>query len=115
MGEFDDGFEQDEELDEDSMESPLAKEFAQLCTDVGNEMNVHLLVAKDELDKAIALSEKYGVPFNPGICPLSNSYVPASFAKSKFAKLDNDVVSEIADVWGDYLFDGSGWATSSIC
>jgi hypothetical protein len=103
----------DEDLD--PHETPLAKEFEKLCEDIGAQIDAHVEAASKELRKAIALSEKHGVPFRPNISFLSNSYMPESFFDSKFSKLDNDVVCEIASVWGDYLFEGGGWQHSSVC
>ncbi len=82
---------------------------------VSAQIDAHVAAASKELKKAIDLSEKHGVPFRPNISFLSNTYMPESFFKSKFAKLDNDVVCEVADVWGDYIFEGGGWQHSSIC
>ena len=107
----------DKEYDDENEEGnpELEAEFQKLVDKANNEMAKHLKKAHDELHKAIAISEKYGVPFNGGITTLSNPYMPASFFKSKFAKLDHDRVEEIADIWGDFLFDGAGWLHSSIC
>lgn len=104
-------------FDEDDKTSnpELEAEFQELVDSIGAEIEVHLAAASKELAKAVALSEKHGVPFTASLSPLSQPYVPASFSGSKFSKLDNDKVSEIADVWGDYLFDGDGWLHSSIC
>jgi len=114
MTDYDDNDESDAE-EVDPMESPLAQEFQELCNDVGAQILVHVKAASAELRKAVALSEKHGVPFRPNISFLANSYMPESFSDSKFAELDNDVVCEIADVWGDYLFEGGGWQHSSVC
>lgn len=72
------------------------------------------------LREAEALADKHGVPFRSGISPLSNSYVPNSFSKSKFAALERDVVCDIAGVWGEYISDmlsgyGNGWLHSAVC
>ena len=104
---------QEEELDEEPSE--LETEFEELVSDIGAQIDVHVAKASKELEKAIALSEKHSVPFRPGISFLSNTYMPESFSSSKFAELDNEVVCEIADVWGDYIFDGGGWQFSSVC
>jgi hypothetical protein len=117
-------YDDEEELDEDAepeegendpYESPLAKEFAAMCEDIGAQINAHVEAASKELRKAIALSEKHGVPFLPNISFLRNSYMPSSFFDSKFAELDQEVVCEIANVRGDYLFDGGGWQHSAVC
>jgi hypothetical protein len=105
--------EMEEELDEEPSE--LEVEFQELVTDVGAQIEVHVEKAIKALNKAVALSEKHGVPFRPGISFLSNTYMPESFSKSKFAKIDNETVCEIADVWGDYIFEGGGWEHSSVC
>jgi hypothetical protein len=122
MNDFDEENEENEENSEeaDPFEAPLAKEFAQLCQDVGKEIGVKVAEAHKALQEAQEIADKHGVPFRSGISPLNNSYVPGSFGKSKFAQLDHEVVCEIADVWGDYIGDllGSyygGWVHSAVC
>ena len=111
--------EQDSE-DVDPYEAPLAKEFAQLCQDVGKEIKAKIAEARKSLREAEEIADKHGVPFHSGISPLSNSYVPGSFSKTKFAELDQEVVCEIADVWGEYISDllggyHGGWLHSQVC
>jgi hypothetical protein len=108
MSEFD-------ETEGEEQPSELEAEFQALVDDVGVQIDKHVKAASKELKKAIALSEKHSVPFRPGISFLSNTYMPTSFSDSKFAELDNEVVCEIADVWGDYIFEGGGWQHSSVC
>jgi hypothetical protein len=116
MTEYNDDEELDEtDEDEDPYETPLAKEFAQHCTDIGKLIDAKVDVARKALKEATDLAEKHGVPFRAGISPLSNTYMPASFSYSKFAKLDQEVICEIAEVWGDYLFEGGGWIHSAVC
>lgn len=100
---------------QDLDQSELEAEFQTLVSDVSVQMDLHVQAAKAELKKAIDISEKYGVPFDPGICSLSNPYVPHSFGRSKFVKLDEDAISDITGVYSDYFFEGGGWEHSSIC
>jgi hypothetical protein len=106
--------------DADPYEAPLAKEFAQLCQDVGLQIKVKVAEAQKALREAEEIADKHGVPFRSSISPLSNSYVPGSFSKTKFVKLDQEVVCEIAGVWGDYIGellggDRGGWVASAVC
>jgi hypothetical protein len=108
--------ENDSEEDEENLyETPLAKEFAAHCKKIGQQIDTHVEAARQELKSAIDLSEKHGVPFRPGISFLNNTYMPESFFGSKFSKLDQEVVCEIAEVWGSYIFEGGGWEHSAIC
>lgn len=109
----------EEEFDSSDMESPLAKEFAAHCKSVGEQIEAKLDEAHKALREAEEIAEKHGVPFSSGISPLSNSYVPGGFSKTKFSKLDTEVVCEIAGVWGEYISDmfgyGGGWLHSAVC
>ena len=106
---------EDELEDQDPYETPLAKEFAQHCEDIRKLIAVKVDVARQAMKEACQIAEKHGVPFRAGISPLSNTYMPASFSVSKFAELDQEVICEIAEVWGDYLFEGGGWLHSAVC
>lgn len=97
----------------------LANEFETLCTDVQKQIKAKIEVARQALREAQELAEQHGVPFRSGISPLSNSFVPASFGKSKFRNLDREMIGEIAGVWGEFideLYDGcGGWLHSAVC
>lgn len=116
---IDDNLEENEE--QDPMESPLAKEFDQHCQSIGKQISEKLAIARQALKDATDLADQHGVPFHAGISPLRNSYVPKNFpGKSKFAKLDQEVICEIAGVYGEYItdmFDSSygGWLHSAVC
>lgn len=99
--------------------SPLAQEFEQLCETVQAQIDEKLDQAMAALREAQKLADQHGVPFRSGISPLTNSYVPANFKKTKFAELDTSTVCEIAGVWGEYIrdmfeYDG-GWLHSAVC
>jgi len=105
----------DDNENEESSNHELEAEFQALVDGVRINIDAHVEKATEELRKAVALSEIHGVPFRPGISFLRNSYMPQSFFDSKFSELDQNAVCEIASVWGDYLFDGSGWQFSAVC
>lgn len=112
----------DDVLNEEETEnSELEEEFAKHCESVGKQISEKLAIARQALKEATDLADQHGVPFHAGISPLRNSYVPKNFpGKSKFAKLDQEVICEIAGVWGDYIgemFDNSygGWVHSAVC
>jgi hypothetical protein len=114
-----DNYEEDEDIDdtedEDAEQSELASEFETLCADVHEQIEAKMKVARKAVKEAVAIAEKHGVPFRADVSPLGNSYLPQSFHESKFAELDQEVVCEIADVWGDYLFECGGWQHSAVC
>jgi|SRR5579859_6692601 len=108
---------EDEEMD---FESPLAKEFSALCEDVQEKINLKLNEASKALEEAQEIADKHGVPFGSQISPISNHYVPKNFGKTKFSKLDLEVVKEISGVWGEYIDDLFGnsygsWVHSAVC
>ena len=102
-------------------DSQLAEEFSQLCKSVHKEIDDKISQAAVLLREAVEISEKNGVPFSSQVSFLGNSFVPGSFSKSKFAKLDTNQVCEIAGVYGEYIRDmfggyGNGsWVHSGVC
>lgn len=106
--------------DTDPFESPLAIEFQEHCTKVQAEIKLKVDEARRLMKEATDIADKNGVPFRASVSPLSNSYVPKNFSKSKFAELDIDVISEISGAYGEYMRDmlsGSygGWVHSAVC
>lgn len=123
MSDMDDGFENEnnfgDEDEKDEQTLALESEFEKLVEKAHAKIEEEIAEARKHLNKAVALSEKYGVPFRANISPLSNSYVPDSFSTSKFAELDLDTVCDISGVWGEWiseLLSGSGgWLHSAVC
>jgi hypothetical protein len=105
--------EEEEDLDKEDLE--LAEEFQKLVTSITAKIDKHLKAASKELNKAIKLSEKHGVPFHSNISFLGQSYTPSTFSSSKFADLDRETISDITDVWDEYMMDGGGWQHSAVC
>jgi hypothetical protein len=96
----------------------LADEFEALCTKVQPQIIEKLAKARELIDEAVALAEEHGVPFMGSPSRLRNAYVPESFSSSKFAKLDEEIVQEIAGVYGEYMsevLDSGGWLHSAVC
>jgi hypothetical protein len=95
----------------------LEAEFRELIDSHTNEINSYLAQAEAALDKAIEVSEKYGVPFYANISSLSNGYVPKSFTASKFSALDRDVLGEMTEVYDSYgdIYSYGGWVHSAVC
>lgn len=102
-------------LEEIGEENQLAKEFEDHIAAHRDEIRAAEKLAIEALRKAVALADKYGVPYRFGISFLGNSYVPAAFIDSKFRKLEDEVICDIAGVWGDYLLEDSGWQHSAVC
>ena len=104
--------------EKDEKQSALADEFQALCESVQDQIKAKILEAHKALGEAVAIAEKHGVPFRASISPLSNSYVPRSFKKSKFRQLETDEIEEISGAYGEYmreLFDYGGWLHSAVC
>jgi hypothetical protein len=102
--------------DKDQLETnfeQLVEKFKSLCDEVSPKIQSHLDKARKELDRAVELSEKHGIPFSAGVSLLGNNYMPRSFKKSEFKDLDEKVISDLTDVY----IDGSypGWEYSAVC
>lgn len=67
--------------------------------------------ASAALAEAETLSERYGIPFDSSVSPLSQTYIPGTFGE-KFPELDRDFVG---DVTGSYLHEYEGWEHSAVC
>lgn len=101
-----------------SIQSKLVAEFEAHCSTVRDQIDAKLDEATTALNEAIALSEKSGVPFSTHISFLGNSFVPESFNKSKFAKIDYSELSEVTGIYSEYgneLFSYGGWEHSQVC
>lgn len=95
------------------MGNSLEEEFIRLVNDHKAEIDAKVKEASTALDKAVKLSNQYGIPFRPEISFLRNSYYPRSFY-DKFSDLDRDVVSDITSAWISYD-DSPGWEHSAVC
>ena len=110
---WDDGTTDTVDMDDlDVEDSPLEREFRLAA-------NVHLkeIMAKANqasalLSEAVALSEKYGIPFNPDVSFLGQSYFPNSF-EEKYKGVDSDLVYSITNASSEYGY--GGWEHSDVC
>lgn len=91
----------------------LEKEFKKIVKTHAQEIDAKLTEASKALDEAIALSEKYGIPFYSRVSPLSQNFIPNSF-ETKFPDIDYSLAAEICNIYrnNDWY---SGWEHSSIC
>lgn len=95
-------------------EKSLEEEFRDLYNAHIEEIMEEINKASAALKKAVALSEKYGVPFNSSIYWVSNNYIPKSYTESKFKGLEAEVLEEIAQVYNEYGVS-QGWEHSEFC
>lgn len=100
-------------MDENNELSELEKEFKEACDTAQAEIEVHIDTARAAIRLAVAVAEKYGVPFRAGISPLRNTYHPKTF-QEKFGKLDHRVTNDISETWQEYPGE-YGWQHSAVC
>ena len=93
--------------------SDLEKEYKENYEAHAEEIAAEVELAKQHLDKAVRLSEKYGIPIDNGISYISgNSYMPESLMEGEFAEVwENE---DLKDEYGFYA-EWSGWQHSSVC
>ena len=91
--------------------TPLELEFKQAAEKVLPLIDKQIDIARAAIEKAVALSEEYGVPFDSDITPLSMPYRPTSFY-SKFGDVDRH---DLYKLIGIPLPEYEGWQTSSVC
>lgn len=101
------------EKDEEQELGELEKQFKAVYDEHIQEINVHLEKASEELQKAVKISEKYGIPFGTNISFLGQNYTPRSLEK-KWKDLDQDIIQEVSDYeisFNEY----DGWQHSAVC
>jgi len=91
--------------------SELEREFQKVVEKASAKIEEQIKIARQAIDKAVKISEKYGVPFYSGITPLGMSYTPSSFFE-KFDELSSEFVED--KLWFS-VSEYEGWEHSSIC
>lgn len=86
----------------------LEEQFKEAVKEATKEINKHIVNSRAELDKAVKLAEKYGVPFRSSMVDMdmSRAYVPRSFS-SKWENLSEEFLYDELD--GDFSSYDSGW------
>lgn len=75
------------------------------------EMELHIKAASVEVQKAIAISKEYAIPFSAWISPLRNFYTPQSAID-----LMKDEKSDLSDFEEfENISEWSGWEHSAVC
>lgn len=101
-------------------EVELEKKFQETRALVQKQFEKHLNAAEKELNKAVALSEKTGIPLESSLSETYNSYVPESFFKKWKPKFSENYIDEMLENGdldlGEYYEGGEygGW-TKSFC
>lgn len=91
----------------------LEREFEKQFNEVHSQIQENLRQAAKLVEEAVALSEKYGIPFRPKVgFPFRMSYLPESM-KDLFPDIDTDFVSELTEAHGYWEY--GGWQTSQTC
>lgn len=98
--------------------SKLENDFRALATKHMDEINNKVKKASQLMDEAVAISEKYGLPFNSSVViGYDITYTPSSFLK-KFKPLikDWDAMEIIAEEFLNYAYPQreAGWQYSSL-
>lgn len=91
--------------------SGLELEFKKVVENHQSEIDEKLKEAADALDKAVELSEKYGIPFYSRVSPLGQCFYPDSFG-DKFSDVSRDLVQELCETYSEYE---NSWDHSAVC
>ena len=91
----------------------LEAEFIKVFNEHHPEIQAKLAAASKLIEEAVAISEKYGIPFRPeeDIMWCNPSYVPTSY-EEKFKGLDWDFLYELTEAGGGGY---DGWQMSQTC
>jgi hypothetical protein len=98
--------------DLDREDSQLEREFRTEANAHLNEIFVKANAASDLLAEAVALSEKYGIPFQSPVSFLGQSYFPNTF-KQKYKGVDTSFVYSVTYASSEYGY--GGWEHSDVC
>lgn len=91
----------------------LEKEFEKQFNLVHGKIQENLREASRLIDEAVALSDKYGIPFRPKVRhPFRMSYLPESM-NELFPNIDHEFVTELTGAHGYWEY--GGWQTSQTC
>lgn len=100
--------------EQEKEESVLEMEFRQVYKEHHDEIKKLVKEADALLDKAVALSERYGIPFDSSVSHICQSYYPQSLTK-RWKDLSQDFVEEVSGTYaGEYNY-GYGWEHSAVC
>lgn len=93
------------------LDSELEREFRNSASEVLSLIKEKVLEAETALNKAVAISEKYGIPFHSTVSFLGQNYIPETMA-SLHSDIDQDLIHSISST---YDHCESGWQHSAVC
>lgn len=85
------------------------KKFRRSFKKANKEIKQHLEKASAELQKAMKISEQYGIPFYSNISFLRQNFKPKTFGE-KWNKLDDEFLEQVIE-----LPEYEGWQYSRVC
>jgi hypothetical protein len=94
------------------LDTELEREFRNTAPEALSLIQENIEAAIVALEKAVSISEKYGVPFSSGVSFISQCYVPESLA-SLHPDIDKELVNSITDSYSDSEY--AGWEHSAVC
>lgn len=92
-------------------DNAMERQFRIALNKANEEMAKHLEAASKSLDKAVKISEKYGIPFDSSISFISNTYTPST-VKELHPKVDDDFINDVSGVWDENQYEYGGWRHS---
>jgi tRNA(Met) C34 N-acetyltransferase TmcA len=111
MTEHDEEFEGEEAEEGEEDTSELEAEFKAHWEKHEARIQKHVDAAARELQKAVEIADKEGIPFYASVSFLGQNYTPAVL--EKFADLEQDVIDDITGTYNEY--GGEGWQHSDVC
>jgi hypothetical protein len=110
-------------MEENEKESILVKEFREYVNGARQLIEEKLKIAREALNQAEEISEKFGVPFYSDISFISQDYYPQTYTsilskKGELVQENNeeeydDILSELGIYFSDYT--NTGWQHSAVC
>ncbi len=102
------------------------KEYQAVQEKFEKEARGHIDTAREELRKAVVVSDKYGVPFYSPISFIGQTYTPESPFNHKLSRMaeklqdsgdEDKELDEALGYWEDeyYKFEYEGWKHSAAC
>jgi hypothetical protein len=93
-------------------DSEVERQFRLTVNEIGTKIQDKLSKAAKLINEAEELAEEHGVPFNSGVSPLGQCYIPGSLG-SLFSELDKEFAYNLTETYKEY--GNEGWAHSAVC
>jgi len=94
-------------------DTEIERQYRKVAHEAGEKIDKLLAKAAKAISDAEEIADKYGVPFNSGVSPLSQSYFPSTTSEL-FPDLDSEFVNDVTGAYHSE-YGEEGWQHSAVC